>query len=176
MAKAKAPAFTQPAHALIAAGITLPAPILSALEGRAAPLAIGTFTQIEKWCADHNYTPVQIQVLRRVITRLTRSKPYQRALVSRDAQRVDLDGKAVGPVAAEHQRGALEELSARRKARTQQAQTQAVQQQRALGSAPAPVVRPAGQPLVAGVLRRVWGDVIRPAKHAAPSGDTCGTA
>jgi len=63
--------FNQQLLPLVEAGLELPQPMQSALEGMFMPLAVSTRELLPAWCAAHGYTDDQVTVLSKAIRALT---------------------------------------------------------------------------------------------------------
>ena len=90
--------FQDLAEGLIAAGLTLPAPLQWALRGDVRPLAIGAHEAWAAWAGEHGYDPAQTATLLVALGKLAHSGAYRNALADDQSTRYGVDGQATGRV------------------------------------------------------------------------------
>jgi hypothetical protein len=89
------------ARELVAAGLPIPAPLKSAMEGEFLPLAITTREAWPRWAREHGHNDQQIETLSQAVGRLVRHPNYIEAMAADLSERVDIEGKGVQRVRPE---------------------------------------------------------------------------
>ena len=96
------PRFVALAQELLAAGRPIPVPLERAVGGETVPLALSTRADLPVWCELRGYSTEQTARLMKAVGELVRTPRYLEAVAADLAERHDVDGKPVEPVAREH--------------------------------------------------------------------------
>jgi hypothetical protein len=93
--------FDACAARLVAAGLSLSAPLKAAMAGEFQPLSLDTCETWPKWASERGSTPDQIATLTRTIRGLVKHPGYLGAVATDLSERVDIDGNVFEKVARE---------------------------------------------------------------------------